>query len=204
MKTISICLVLVISCFVAFGQKAKKTRKAPRTIVLNWEPVAYPDLQKNIDQLRYDSVKVFSFGCEKLLNPQPKGFLYKTRQDGEGIRFGEPIVDSTQHWLPTLADAGHVLSSKDTEKILTTVKKYLHDQYKGNPLGCFDPHMGIVFFKNGIANAHMDVCLGCSKMYFEIFNEQKVMYRFNLELLGKNTENLFRSLKSGYQLIDCK
>ena len=203
MRVVIACVLLSILCFTGYGQNKRKHKKQAY-ITLHWEPTAEPALIKNINQLRYDSVKIFSFGCLPVLNTQPKGFLDKQRIEGEGIRFGEPIVDSTQHWLPSLADNGHLLSAADTKSVLGTIKNFYHDHYNSESLGCFEPHMGIVFFKDGIVNAHIDVCLTCERIYFEIVKDARVFYRFELASLGIKSDRIFRSIKSKYKLIDCK
>ena len=54
--------------------------------------------------------------------------------------------------------------------------------------------MGIMFFKDGIVQAHVDVCLTCEKLVFEQFKNEHIIYRYDCGLLGPKMLPYFNDL----------
>lgn len=184
----------------AFAQN-NHTGKKGYSKRLNYHIKKDTSLIRNIENMHYDSVMIFSFGCLPFVHPQPKKYTYKESGD---FMLSDGLVDSTQHWLPLLSDTGKIVKSNDLVKLLTTFKHVSSDVYEDEPSGCFEPHMGIMFYKNGLVNAHMDVCLTCGQISFEKFANGHVIYRYNLGVLGNKTRKVFTRLGVEYNIRSCQ
>ncbi|MBW4888320.1 hypothetical protein KXQ82_01275 [Mucilaginibacter sp. HMF5004] len=155
-----------------------------------------------IDNLKADSVKIYSFSCGTPIKP-PIGILLEEPDENKDI-YREALIDSTQHWASSLADSGKVLKKNDIRNILKTLKYSYLDVSGSDPNGCSQPRMGIMFFKGGIVNAHISVCLACRKMTFEEFKNGHVFHHYRWGTLGPKTYTYFKTLCSTYKLLCCK
>jgi hypothetical protein len=202
-----ILLVIMATCITSvYGQhkRSKKHGESPIVERPNFHFAKNSNLIRNLDTLKYDSVKIFSFGCGNGFK-QPPGLLYKTSNSSSGgFMLGEGFIDSTQHWLPLLSDGGKIIQQHDINKILTTFKNIHNDNYEGmEPVGCFEPQMGIMFYKAGLVNAHMDICFGCSRINLEIFKNERVLFKYHLDMLGVTTNQVFKKIDEGYLVNKC-
>jgi len=170
-----------------------------------------------IDNLKADSVKIYSFSCGVLIKPPP-GIMLEVVEGPQPTP--ERLIDSTQHFAFTLADSGKLVKPDDIKGILRTIKyeyldtivqpkpiwikgKLVRHILLNEPTGCYEPRMGIMFFKDGIVHAHVDVCLTCGKLVFEQFNKGHVSYRYDCVVLGPKMEPYFSALCVNYKLLCC-
>jgi len=175
-------LMIKIFCFIAiflgtlqtgFSQKSKR-------------------LIKNLNELQYDSVKVFHFNC---------------RSDVDLVKFGllndETVIDENQTWAYTVSSTGEVISKNDIKNICKALLN--NDRQLGNddPNGCYQPRMGIVFYNKDLANATIDVCLECDSMKLRIFDSGKIKYYEMWGVLSAQSEKYFTSLCLKYKLPCC-
>lgn len=52
------------------------------------------------------------------------------------------------------------LSKKQIKSITKTIGN--KSSYGGSTMSCFDPHLGIVYYKNGLIVAHINICFECN------------------------------------------
>lgn len=95
-------------------------------------------IKKNpFDTLTYDSVVAYDF---------------KGNGDNPIVKYGSLnkllIVKSIK------------LSKKQINRISKTIGK--KSSYGGYTASCFDPHLGIVYYKNGLIIAHINICFQCN------------------------------------------
>jgi hypothetical protein len=207
MKRVILLVTMTMCIASAFGQH-KRSKKQVR--LANPKPTVVhspscDNLVNNLNTLKYDSVKVFSFGCPNGLE-LPQGLLYKQSSNSDGgFMLSEGFIDSTQHWLPVLSDGGRIMKQPDIDKIIKTFKNVYDDDYKDmESTGCLNPRMGIMFYRGGLVNAHMDVCFECSQINLEIFKNERVLFKFHLDILGADTDLAFRAVRDDYKLIECR
>jgi len=124
------------------------------------------------DKLRYDSVVAYDFKGDGDNSVIKNGSLNKRL-----------IVKSIK------------LSKKQINSISKTIGN--KSSYGGSTMSCFDPHLGIVYYKNGSIVAHINICFECNylKTYptlpnnllmFKEEGETDLVYHEGFSEKGKN------------------
>jgi len=206
-------LILGVCCVVASHAQTRKVAHHKKKI-----PVYELELMHVTDKLQADSVKIYSFSCGTPITP-PTGIMLTTKHEDEMLP--ALLIDSTQHWAYTIADTGKMIKSDDLTSLLKLLKySYLdtipqpkprrihgdlvQEVILNEPTGCYEPRMGIMFFKDGMVQAHIDVCLQCGKLEFETFANGHVAYKFHMGILHPKIEPFLNALCVNYQLLCCK
>jgi hypothetical protein len=56
---------------------------------------------------------------------------------------------------------------KKSDKKLSTVLGEMRS-YGGNMAACFEPHLGIVYYKGGLPAAYITICIECNRLYSSV------------------------------------
>jgi hypothetical protein len=158
-------------------------------------------LLHEIDTMRYDSVKIYSF-CDKLgSHPKLKyTYIFAPNEDFIGP---EQLVDERERWANNLADDGQAIAVADLRKVTDALKFSYRDVVHSDPSGCYSPRIAVVFFKNGHIKSHIDICLQCRRVVFEKFGQQKIAYKEYWPVLTPTMDTVFKALCQKYQLGCC-
>lgn len=62
---------------------------------------------------------------------------------------------------------GKVLTNQLQELLINTITDTA--SYGGTKAGCFDPHLGIVFYMNDSITAHVSICFECNSLYSSVY-----------------------------------
>ena len=133
MKRVILSVIMATCITSAYGQhkRSKKHGESPIVERPNFHFAKNSDLIRNLDTLKYDSVKIFSFGCGNGFK-QPAGLLYKTsNSSSSGFMLGEGFIDSTQHWLPCYLTGAKLSNNMILIKYLQPSKTYTTITTKG-------------------------------------------------------------------------
>jgi hypothetical protein len=104
---------------------------------------------------------------------------YDFRGEGGGsITNGKGRLDKT-------AKNGTMLSEQQIDSLIETITDTT--TYGGFSAACFDPHMGIVFYKNGKAMSTIDICFECN-------------YLVSSEILHATSYHLMRDFREDYMV----
>jgi hypothetical protein len=152
-----------------------------------------PILKSNLNQLKYDSVKVFSFNCSSKVNIEQYGLIADTS-----------LITSSQQWAYTIEGKGNIVNNNDIKYLFKVLIANEFMKKDGDPAGCYKPRLGFAFFKKGIVVAHIDVCLECFKSEMEIFKPNKPAFRYFFKTLRYITETKLSALCSKYNMECCK
>lgn len=147
---------------------------------------------RKLERLKYDSVKVFYFNYKSKVDFFALGRLNDDR-----------LIDKDQKWALSLYDLGKNLSNEDIKHLYSSIKNINNDHSDFDPVGCYEPRMGIAFYYKGKVNAHIDVCFECRNMRIEIFSYYKEFSKFS-SLIGDNTYKYLEALCIKYSLPSCK
>jgi hypothetical protein len=94
-------------------------------------------------KLQYDSVVIYDFGTPGKHSPE-LSIINKNNQLASTVRKKKKLTS-------------------DESKKLTDVVG-VKSSYGQNVASCFDPHLGIVYYKNGMPNVHITVCMDCNRL----------------------------------------
>lgn len=95
----------------------------------------------------YDSALVFLYGIEK--------------EDTSGNRFPDLII-SNDSLNPSVVD---IKGTRLTASQITTININMSSSQKASMVAdCFDPHHGIVFYKNDSIVGHISICFMCNNL----------------------------------------
>lgn len=162
-------------------------------LIISFNCLGQNKVFRKFSRIKYDSVKIFSFNYDSKINLRDYGLLNDTS-----------LVDAHQNWAHTVSKVGFELSEDDITGALSVIKIFKTDNTDSDPMGCYTPRMGIVYFRKEKAIAHIDICLECSKIMIEIFNENyKVLCNNPPETMGGNTFKFFQNLCIKYKLKYC-
>jgi hypothetical protein len=72
-----------------------------------------------------------------------------------------PIIDDDGNLEQTISK-----STKLNEKEITELNAFLCEKssFGNSASACFDPHLGIVYYKNGKPYGHLSICMSCNRL----------------------------------------
>jgi len=164
-----------------------------------------------LNELHYDSVKVFYFNC--VVDTATNHIRYIS------IRTNSRLIDEKQNWINIGNQKGKTVQKNDLKLIFNALVKN-NKRYKARfnkpvlinsvntmiinePVGCYQPRMGFAFYSKGLVNAHLDVCLECNKAQMEIFGSETVIKHEEWSILVDETLNIFKLLCNKYEMLCC-
>jgi len=152
------------------------------------------NLLSKLREIKCDSVKIFYFNCKTNIDVAQFGIVNDSM-----------LVDHNQIWAHTVSSISNSLSKTDIENIALILAKADYDKTGSDPLGCYEPRMGIAYFKTGLVVLHVDICLECNRIVLEIFDTNKkiVGYSKQWAVMGYNTRGFFEKLCFNYHLPCC-
>jgi hypothetical protein len=72
------------------------------------------------------------------------------------------VIDKQGNFaVPVLKRA--VITENETEWLTKALNS--KKSFGGGEAGCFDPHLGIVFYHDGKITGHLTICVGCNRLY---------------------------------------
>lgn len=160
--------------------------------VLNLSCFAQNKTYRAFSKINYSSVDLYYFNCDK------DSILIKHNLMRDGS-----LVDAAGNWAYTVSDIKYSLTHFEIENLLKVLKTYHLEVVTSDPVACYTPRMGIVFSKDKLPIAHIDICLECSKMMIEIFENKKIKFRESPFTIGDKTRRYFELLCLKYKLKGC-
>jgi len=162
-------------------------------LVTNISCFAQNKAYKALAKLNYNSVSLYYFNCDTNSNLIKYDLLCDTS-----------LVDSKGKWAYTVSDTNHRLSLPEVASVIEIIKRYHLDFTSSDPVACYTPRMGIVFYNGKLPLAHIDICLECSKVMIETFDKGKIKFRESPVSIGTKTATFFKSLCLKYGLKGCR
>lgn len=145
-----------------------------------------------LNKLGYDSVKVYSFNCTSSVKIEDYGLIADTS-----------LVNQNRQWAYTVAEYGTVAASHDIKNLFGILFKNERSKTTGDPVGCYLPRFGYVFFEKGIPVAHIDICLECDKAVLEIFRINANSFRYYFKTLSHAAETKLSAACKRFKLPCC-
>jgi len=149
-------------------------------------------LINNINRLVYDSVKIFSFNCEKIDWNYTLGFKLDSSKLYYKSKTGNPFFID-----------GKRLRNRDAVGVINIFKASYKDDYRSDFISPYIPTMGLAFFNKGAIIAHIEISLVTRKIHLEIFKVENKSYSFDWIVLGQKTRKFFGLMCEKYKLLCC-
>jgi len=192
-------IVLIILSQTSLNRLKCKSIQQEKQLRKQSSPYNMRDLKliTELKSLKYDSAKLFYFNEEK---NDVADFSLKVDNLRKiyNIMGNSPYPDKVIGSLTN--DKGRLLLSEDDVKFINILKKTYKDHYKDMPVSPYIPTMGIVFFRDGVASAHVDVSFITGSIQFEALKKGKIAYRYNWVVVGGKTIDYMKSLAQKYDL----
>lgn len=161
-------------------------------LFLSFSCFAQNKTYKAFSKLSYNAVNIYYFNCDTSSMLEKHNLLCDTS-----------LVNANGNWAYTVSDIKHTLSPFEIGSLLKVLKTYHLEVATSDPVACYTPRMGIVFFKDKLPIAHIDICLECNKMMIEVFDNKGTKFRRSPFTIGAKTARYFKLLCLKYRLKGC-